>query len=75
MGSLSEVDLGGHAHAFDKYLAQRNTPVRVELPSRKHVMPKPEKLSKFRKMLIPQPQIADKHIASGGRATQDLQDT
>ena len=34
--------MGGHAHAFDKYLAQCNKPVRVMLPSRKHVMPKPE---------------------------------
>ena len=39
MGRLSEVDLGGHVHAFDKYLAQRNKPVRVKLPSRKHFCP------------------------------------
>ena len=38
MGSLSEVDLGGHAHAFDNYMTQCNKPVRVKLPSRKHVM-------------------------------------
>ena len=39
MGSLSEVDLGGYAHSFDKYLAKRNKPVRVKLPSRKHFVP------------------------------------
>ena len=38
-GSLSEVDLRDHAHAFDKYLAQRNKTVRVKLPSRKHFSP------------------------------------
>ena len=34
--------MGGHAYAFDKYLAQCNKPVRVKLPSRKYALPKPE---------------------------------
>ena len=55
--------MGGHAHAFEKFSAQCNKPVRVKLPSRKHVLPKPEN-SKFRKMLIPQLQTADKPMAS-----------
>ena len=65
--------MGGHAHAFDKYLAQCNKPVRVKLPSRKHVLQKP-KNSQFRKMLIPQLQTADKHMALGSRDTQQSQD-
>ena len=48
-GSLSEVDQRGQAHAFDKYLAQRNKPVPVKLPSRKHVLPKPENSQSFAK--------------------------
>ena len=47
MGSLSEVDMGGHAHAFDKHFAQCNKPVRVQLPSKKHVLPQPEKSQSF----------------------------
>ena len=45
MGSLNEVDMGGHAHAFEKYLAQCNKPVRLKLPSGKHVLLKPELVS------------------------------
>ena len=47
MGSLSKVDLGGHAHTFDKYLAHHYNPVRVKLPTRKHVLPKPENSQSF----------------------------
>ena len=46
-GSLSEVDLGGYAHAFDEYLPQRNKPVYVKLHSRKHVLPKAENSQSF----------------------------
>ena len=72
-GSLSEVDLGGHAHAFDKYLAQHIKTVRVKLPSR-NISAQAWKLSKFSKMLIPQSQTADKSMAKQGRATQQSQD-
>ena len=61
--------MGGNAHAFAKYLAQSNKPVRVKLPSRKHVLPKPEN-SKFSKMLIPQLQMADELMVLRGGATQ-----
>ena len=74
MGSLSEVDMGCHEHASGKYLAQCNKPVRVKLPSRKHVLPKPESSQSFVKMLIPQWQTADKPMAPRGRATQQSQD-
>ena len=37
----------GHAHAFGKYLAQCNKPVRVKLPRTKHVMPTPENFLSF----------------------------
>ena len=43
-GCPSEVDLGGHAHAFDKYLVQHPKAVCVELPWRNHVLYKPETL-------------------------------
>ena len=52
MGSLSEENLGGHAHAFEKYLEQQYEAVCVEIPNRKLVLPKPEKHSKFHKLLI-----------------------
>ena len=52
MGSLSEVDLVDHVHAFDEYSVQDHKTVCVELPSRKHVLHKPLKASKFHKMLI-----------------------
>ena len=39
--------MGGHAHTFDKYLAQRNKPVCVKLSSRKHVLHKPENSQSF----------------------------
>ena len=39
--------MGRHAHAFDKNLAQCNKSGRVKLPSRKHVLPKPENSQSF----------------------------
>ena len=37
----------GHAHAFDKYLAQCNKQVHVKLSSRKHGLPKTENSQSF----------------------------
>ena len=53
MDSLSEVNLAGHAHAFEKYLEQHYEAVCAELPHRKLVFYKPEnKHSKYHKLLI-----------------------